>query len=73
MVVALAMTLSACSREAEAHLAREMKFMERYAHGVPDAAPLLAELRLALPTVHRPWRERPAPALAHLTKPIHGG
>jgi hypothetical protein len=45
-------------REAEAYLAREMKFFERYAYGVPEVAPLLTELRLALPAVHRPWRER---------------
>lgn len=45
-------------REAELHLAREMKFIERYAQDVPAAGPLLNELRQALPMVHRPWRER---------------
>ncbi len=42
-------------REAEAYLATKMTFIERYAHGVPD---LVGQLRLALPAVHRLWRER---------------
>jgi hypothetical protein len=37
-------------REAEAYLATEMTFIERYVHGVPD---LVGQLRLALPGVHR--------------------
>jgi Ca-activated chloride channel family protein len=45
-------------REAEYYLAREMKFFERYAHGVQGAQRYLSGLRLALPAVHRPWRER---------------
>jgi hypothetical protein len=49
-------------REAEHYLAREMKFFERYAHGVQGAQRYLSGLRLALPAVHRPWRERPVGA-----------
>jgi hypothetical protein len=48
-------------REAEDDLIREMRFLERYVHGMPQGEPLLSELRLALPRVHRPWRERPPP------------
>jgi len=44
-------------KEAEQYLAREMKLFERYAHDVEDAERYLSELRLALPTVHRPWRD----------------
>ena len=44
-------------KEAEQYLAREMKFFERYVHDVEGAQTNLSELRLALPTVHRPWRE----------------
>ena len=39
-------------------LIREMKFLERYVRGMPEAETLLSELRRALPTVHRPRRER---------------
>lgn len=46
------------AREAEMHLARELRFIERYAHGLPGAERLMDELRRALPMVHRPWRER---------------
>jgi Ca-activated chloride channel homolog len=44
-------------KEAEQYLAQEMKFFERYAHDVEGAQIYLSELRQALPTVHRPWRE----------------
>jgi len=60
-------------REAGAYLAREMKFFERYAHGIPEAAPLLTELRLALPTVHRPWRDKPSASLLRRPRSAPGG
>ncbi len=60
-------------REAEAELAREMKFFDRYAHGIPEAASLLTELRLALPAVHRPWREKASAALARRPRTVPGG
>ena len=44
-------------KEAEQYLAREMKSFQRYAHDVEGAQTHLSELRLALPTVHRSWRE----------------
>ena len=60
-------------REAEQYLAQEMKFLERYAYDVPADQELLRGLRLALPAVHRPWRERAAALLAGRTSTVHGG
>ena len=57
-------------REAERHLAQEMRFFERYAYDVPGAEKYLLGLRLALPAVHRPWREQVAASLETRTSTV---
>lgn len=59
-------------RDAEHYLAQEMKFLERYAYDVPASQELLQGLRLALPAVYRPWRERAEASAADRTSTIHG-
>ena len=45
-------------RAAKHFLERELRWMERYARGVPGAEPLLAELVLVLRRVGEEWDER---------------
>ena len=45
-------------QERERFLERELRWLERYARGVPGAEPLLAELVLVLRRVGEEWDER---------------